>query len=203
MTDSNKCVNHPIAPAIGQCRTCSDSLCGMCASFSGSDFYCETCFENHENEQTVQARTAQFEEMESNSLEPETELEDYRANSPSKINWQYIQIGLICFCLIAIAYPLYQYNQPVRDDRPIELIIRERNTLNLVECLTVFAEIGTQLNKGLKPSDELICKDSFLPNRMTDTEGAITVFHPNPKVYGYQEISVSSENPTPNTVALD
>lgn len=202
MADSQFCSNHPIAAAIDVCIVCSTPLCGMCASFSDSGVYCENCFEHHENEQSVMARTAQFEEITATSTEVDIESDQPDSNE-SSINWNYVRAVFISFSVLVIAYQLYVYNQPIRIPTSPQLIVRERAVINLVQCLTVFADIGIRLSQGETPDGSMICSDSLLANRITEDDGVIKVSHPNPKVYDLKEIFVTSSDPKPATVSYE
>ena len=56
-----KCANHPNAPAIDNCVSCTIPLCGMCASFTDAGVLCEKCVEVHETERKVEAEAARHE----------------------------------------------------------------------------------------------------------------------------------------------
>ncbi|MFT6094309.1 MAG: hypothetical protein ACJA2Q_002213 [Pseudohongiellaceae bacterium] len=203
MTELKFCKSHPLAGAIESCRDCSAQLCGMCANFDRTGVFCEGCLAVHENQQFVSAQAAQATRAAATALQSDAEEFVYNPPTGKKFNTRSVQLTIIFICTLATAAQLYFYNQPSSAPRDPLTLQREQAITSLVECLTVFGEIGLVLGKGEKPGTAMRCNDSFEPNRLIDNGDEIRVIHPNPQNYGYKTIYVSNKSPVPVAELLE
>lgn len=203
MTEPKFCKNHPVAGAIESCRDCGAHLCGMCANFDSAGVFCEGCLAIHENQQFVSAQAVQAARTTPIAMQSDTEEFVYSPPTGKKINARSIQLTIIFVCTLGIAAQLYFYNQPSGISRDPLILQRELAITSLIECLTVFGEIGLILGKGEKPGTAMRCNDSYEPNRLIENGDEIRIVHPNPQNYGYKSIYVSNQSPEPVAELLE
>jgi hypothetical protein len=203
VTELKFCEHHPLADAIESCRDCKAQLCGMCANFDSAGVFCEGCLVVHENQQFVSTQAARATLSAATALQSDAKEFVYNSPTGKKFNARSVQLTIIFVCTLATAAQLYFYNQPSSTPRDTFTLQREQAITSLVECLTVFGEIGLILGKGEKPGTAMRCNDSFEPNKLIDNGDEIRVIHPNPQNYGYKTIYVSNRSPVPVAEPLE
>lgn len=203
MNETKFCKNHPVAGAIESCCNCSTALCGMCANFDSDGVFCEACLDIHNTQKFVNAQAAQATRTAPTPLQSETEEFVHALPANKKLNPRSIQLTIILVCTLAATVQLYIYNNPSNTPRDPLTLQRELAITSLVDCLTIFGEIGLILSRGEKPATDLRCNDSYEPNRLIDNGDEIRIVHPNPQNYGYKTISVSNQNPVPIAEQLE
>lgn len=175
----------------------------MCATFADSQIYCEACYKNYETDKLVKATTAKLDSAKPADIVALSEEAPFSRPDRSQKTLQGIRLGFYSFCVGGLAWGLYDYNQPPIIPRDATIVQLEQTQAELIQCLSVFAEIGQQLSSGDGPALDLRCADTTLSNRVRETADELTVIHPNPKFYGAEAIFVSDKNPIPIVVPLD
>lgn len=199
VTIQDNCVNHPAANAIEHCGRCGNALCGMCAQFTNSGVFCETCAEIKENEQFVESQTRQLERPAPVATEQPAEPEFVPPNQKQR-NPNTIPIAVITLCLLIIGG--YQLSRMSNRFQPMsqEQVLQDNRVGSVERCLLVFADIGKELAAGRSPADSLVCDDSGTPNIVEREGQLIRVSHPHPDFYGYSRIFVTNRNPQPTLI---
>ncbi len=202
MNSPQKCINHPLVAAIDTCASCKKPLCGMCGNYANLQAFCLSCYKDYEAETLVKQRNTQANTPKPSRLTEELDEAVFSPPTKSKVNFAAIRTGLISICILVIGWNLYRYNQPVEVIRDASVVQIERSQAALIQCLSIFTEIGQLLAAGGDSAIDLRCTDTTLNNKIQNIEGERRVTHPNPNFYGVKEIYVSATNPIPVVVPL-
>lgn len=202
MTENSFCHNHPNAKAIAPCHRCALELCGMCGNYFDDLVLCERCAEIYENEKFVSSQSEKLERPKSTLVVDSDETDEFTPPGRSKKVNKLVPAAVIGLCGCVIAVQLYLYSNPGPVERDPAAVARELAVASLVDCLLVFREIGLTLQDGRMPDESQVCADSPQPNVIRNEDGVPRIWHPNPRYYGYEEISVSATEPEPRVVQL-
>jgi len=123
----------------------------MCANFDGTGVFCEGGLEVHESQQFVSAQAVQATHAASTALQSNAEEFVYNPPTGKKFDARSVQLTIIFACTLATAAGLYFYNQPSSAPRDPFTRQCEQAITSLLDCLTVFNEIGVIFGKGKKP----------------------------------------------------
>lgn len=188
------CHNHPNAPTVEKCNRCEIELCGMCANFTDSGVYCETCVSAVETEDFVALQSRKLNKSEidlvisKHAEELEAEQAQNKRGKDTTIIWLGAGGGI---AMIFVSLLLYAYPMLFLDS---EVAAAFEASQALEECRLVFEEIGYLLEEGEEPDPSLRCPGSTVPNIVEREGGIVRVLHPNPGTYGLSAIYVSNES---------
>ena len=195
-----KCNNHPNVAAIANCGKCATPICGLCASYSGSEVLCEKCVAIRETERYVTAQTKQLGPRDKPLKVDQSD--DTKTSSPGrrKSNFKALQWTIIAASLIFVSVRMFFFSAPTSQSLAEPVIARQIALTSFAQCLLVFREIGVSLASGTNAQNTPRCADSDRANIVTTIGNDIRVAHPNPGFYGYRQISVSRNNPDPTLI---
>lgn len=194
MSAEQACKDHPNVKAIANCERCETPLCGMCSRFTDSGVYCERCLETLDREKFVAAQTEQLQKP-GQVLQVDNEEDNLAESVRSKPNYQIIQAVVIACSLAFIFFRLNSNSGTEVVDSQTREVERQLNSLG--QCMMVFQQIGQALQNARQADPLLRCAQPGTPNIITVEGDDIRVSHPNPEIFGYSELFVSSSNPTP------
>ena len=200
MTENSFCHNHPNAKAIAPCHKCAVALCGTCGNFVDDIVLCERCVEVYENEKFVSSQTEKLDRPKSTLVVDDPDADEFTPPSRRKKDNKLIPAVVIGISVCIISVQLYFYSNPRQVDQDPAALARQQAVGSLVQCLLVFRQIGLTLQEGRMPDSTMVCADSSQPNIIRSEDGTPRIWHPNPRYYGYEEISVSGEQPEPRLV---
>jgi len=191
------CGNHPNAPAIAACGKCGVSLCGVCARFADAGVYCEACENLQDSERFVENETRKLNQPAVQPIIPERDT--VGASTPQKpgssAQTRNIIIIAVCLCIMAVRvyFVIADQRQPVSP----QFLAQEQQMLALLDCLSVFRQIGEELAANRQPGSELRCDPSGPPNIVVREGDTVKISHPNPESYGYSAIYVTNASTDP------
>ena len=169
----------------------------MCSKFDDDGVRCESCAAKHETAQLVQARAEKLRQPAKPAIVEESlDIESFGPRKQGRSYRWLLQLGVVLL-LLAVGIPLYFYAYPKieLEDSPVRA--REEQISGLMQCLLVFRQLGEQMQSGLEPDMSLQCASPSGPNILRRNDTVIRILHPNPQLYGVQEISVSNASPEP------
>lgn len=192
-----QCKNHPHAPAIENCARCATPLCGICARFTDSGIYCEPCAAALESERRVAEKSSKLNEQTQpvTILQADEDTEVIRRRKKSNpARWQ-IPAILLCAGVITARVYFLLNPPPVPADPQFQVL--QQTITSKVQCLLVFRQIGVMLSAGQTPDPALHCAQPDAPNIISRSGDVVRVSHPDPQLYGWRALYVSSDNPDP------
>jgi hypothetical protein len=166
----------------------------MCANFTDSGVYCESCVSAVETEDFVASQSKKLNKSEidlvisKHAEDLEAEQAQNKRGKDTVIIWSGVGGGI---AMIFVSLLLYAYPMLFLDS---EVAAAFEASQALEECRLVFEEIGYLLEEGEEPDPSLRCPGATVPN-IVEREGSIVrVLHPNPGMYGLNAIYVSNES---------
>ncbi len=199
-----KCENHPGVDSIDQCAVCSVPLCGICANFTDSGVLCERCVQNQVNSAFVDSQNKPSDDFKKMLNEPAAvSLAPKKQRIEESIEKrEKMHIAIVILSCVFIAVRLFtSIGSPgVLNQSQVqaeELAIQQRTL-----CVQVFWEIAALLQEGELPNESLRCGELGVPNIISRVGDDIIVTHPNPRLLGFSELSVSKSNPIPRVQVL-
>jgi hypothetical protein len=189
------CENHPNVEAIANCSDCDTPMCGLCANYIEEGVYCESCVSNRETEQIVAEKLQRQNKGAIQKQVTELGAENAEAARKGGQNSQLIQVLIIVACLLFLTVRLFLNSGSPDEQANSELPVAEFALVSLVQCMLIFEEIGEILQSNNTPDPALRCDQTAPPNIITRNGDDIKISHPDPGVYGVEELSVSKSNP--------
>ncbi len=195
------CKNHPNVEAIDNCARCDAPLCGMCANFTDTGIFCETCERIHETEQLVAARTReldpQFDQILGEAITPENPELETSGKSRHKGERVFLLGG--GFVTLALYVGMFIYSHPNFLEGSEEQA-RRIAAQAFEDCVYTFQAIGEILEEGDMPDPSLRCDESTVPNVITRDGDTIRIAHPNPTIHGYSQIFATNISHEPTLI---
>lgn len=175
-------------------------MCGLCGNYTDTGIFCEPCLKIHETEKFVVAQSRHLDHGANPSPVVEIRVENSQAETPGKRMPQALQGLVIVSCFVFIFIRFYVSGNPTSVQVETESLTQELALTSLVRCMLVFQEIGEVLESGEMPDPALGCEQADEPNLISREGDIIRISHPQPGVYGYSEIFVTSDNPEPTLI---
>ena len=194
------CNFHPNVDAIENCSKCNTPLCGLCASYLEAGVFCEACVSLHEAEQLLAEKFQQQNQANGAMQEVSSDGEYTTTASGESKNPQLVQWLVIGACMVFMSVRLLGFPGSTPDPAITDIPVAELQLDSLVQCMLVFEEIGEILQSDEIPDPSLRCNPLDLEYIITRDGDDIRVSHPDPSIYGVNELFVSKSNPTPNLI---
>jgi len=175
-------------------------MCGLCVNYTDTGVFCEPCLKIHETEKFVAAQSRQLDHGANPSQATAIRTENSQAATPRKRIPQIAQGLIIAACFAFIFVRFYFSESPTSVEVDTETLARELELTALVRCMLVFKVIGEILQTGEMPDPLLGCEQADEPNLISREGDIIRISHPDPGIYGYREIFVTSSDPEPSLI---
>ena len=189
------CTNHPDREALTSCSSCEAMFCRECLfSVDEGLTVCARC-------KALLASRDTSREIERGRNESTLRKEAEKHNKTQrKRRVMAAQIGVVIIALIVAIIQVPRINESLQPPAPLRIGDYETDA-RIDECIAVLWQVSKKLQKGELPGDELVCSASEKPFVIIkDTEGNMTARVPQPKLYGFSEMRVSTRHPIPEVI---
>jgi hypothetical protein len=180
-------------------------LCGICAKFTDSGVYCESCEKYAELSKNAQQKTkpagnSSLDAMAAEDIPNAQKRNELarRGENPGKS--EKIHMAVVILSCVFIAFQITGSLGSGVVLNAQEIIVQEQQRVELESCAAKFWEIAQVLQQNRVPNNSLNCTGTTLPHIVTRTSDDIIVRHPEPQRLGYSEIVVSKKNPVPEFI---
>jgi len=180
-------------------------LCGICAKFTESGAYCESCSNFAELSDNAQKKTkhsgnASLDAMSAEEIPNAKKSDGLARRGENPGTSEKVHMAVVILSCVFIAFQITGSLGSGAVLNAQEIIDQEQKRVALESCVAKLWTIADLLQQDRTPNNTHNCDGTNLSHIVTRTSDDIIVRHPEPQSLGYSEIVVSKKNPVPELI---
>ena len=188
-----RCKYHPDRETIITCEVCRKPLCEECAISTGKGYLCSRCI-------AMDAAREAIDGIDKRSGDKKKKAKAFKEKKKlAKVLWRTLQWGIVGTGLFIMALHVPNLISDLKDDKPLRIGTYKTDPLT-DECIRRLWQVARLLQENIKPGNDLVCPASGKPFIITEEENDVIARSPNPQLYGFSDMKVSSKRPVPEVI---